>query len=74
MSEKKLTPLEQEIADRKEAIQNELELLFKANLKITVWDVPEVDGQKSSEMILEILQEKLDALRAEVQEGKYRYY
>ena len=69
-----MTPLEQEISERKEIIQEELESLFKSNLKITAWDVPEVDQQKSSEMILDILQEKLDEIRDEVRAGKYRYY
>ncbi|CAA6803673.1 MAG: Unknown protein [uncultured Sulfurovum sp.] len=73
MNTDKPTPLEQEIENRREEIKDELESLFKSNLKISHWDVPEVDGQKSSEMILEILQEKLDELRVEVKEKKYEY-
>jgi len=69
-----LTMTEKEIYDREEAIENQLELLFKANMKITNWDVPETDDQKASEMIIEILEKKVIKLKEDVQKGKYKYY
>jgi len=65
---------EKEINDREEAIEEQLELLFKANMKITNWDVPETDDKKAAEMILEILEKKVTKLREDVINGKYDYY
>jgi len=69
-----LTMTEKEINDREEAIEEQLELLFKANIKITNWDVPETDDKKAAEMILEILEKKVTKLREDVINGKYDYY
>lgn len=63
-----------EIASRKEAIENQLVLLFKANMKITDWDVPEADNQKAAELICDILQEKLDEIKHDVAKGEYKNY
>jgi len=69
-----LSMTEKEINDREEAIEEQLELLFKANMKITNWDVPETDDKKAAEMILEILEKKVTKLREDVINGKYDYY
>jgi uncharacterized protein YecE (DUF72 family) len=66
--------IEKELLSRKEEIQKELELLFKANMKITDWDVPEADDTKAANILLDIMQEKIDALRADVVSGKFRNY
>jgi len=66
--------IEQELLSRKEEIQKELELLFKANMKITNWDVPEADDLKAATLLLDILQEKIDTLRSEVAAGKFNNY
>jgi hypothetical protein len=63
-----------EILERKTAIEEQLELLFKGNMKITDWDVPEADDQKAAEMIVEILQNKLDLIKEEVKKGQYKFY
>ncbi len=63
-----------EINERKVAIEEQLELLFKENMKITDWDVPEADDQKAAEMIVDILQKKLDTIKNDVQEGKYKFF
>ncbi len=68
------TMTEKEILSREEAIENQLELLFKTNMKITDWDVPEADDVKAATMILDILQRKLDSLKDDVQNGKYDNY
>ena len=65
---------EKEILTREEAIENQLELLFKANMKITNWDVPETDDQKAAEMIINILEQKVTKLKQDVKNGLYEYY
>ncbi|HFB53780.1 MAG TPA: hypothetical protein ENJ67_03525 [Sulfurimonas autotrophica] len=63
-----------ELAVRKAEIEKELELLFKANMKITDWDVPEADDTEAAEIILRIMDKKIQELRAEVKAGKYKNY
>ena len=66
--------VEKELAGRKKNIKRELELLFKANMKFTDWDVPEADDTKAAKILLEIMREKLDELYQEIQDGKYENY
>jgi len=66
--------VEKELKNRKSEIQKELELLFKANMKITDWDVAEADDNESAHRLLDILQEKLDSIREDVKSGKYTNY
>jgi len=66
--------IRKELLSRKNEIQKELELLFKANMKITDWDVPEADDKEAAKILLDIMQEKIDSLRAEVTAGKYNNY
>jgi hypothetical protein len=66
--------IQKELTSRKEEIQTALELLFKANMKITDWDVPEANDQEAAKILIDILQEKLDAIREDVKNGKYTNY
>ncbi|MEJ2527839.1 MAG: hypothetical protein P8Y49_07135 [Sulfurovaceae bacterium] len=66
--------IQKELTSRKVEIQAALELLFKANMKITDWDVPEANDQEAAKMLIDILQEKLDAIREDVKNGKYINY
>ena len=63
-----------ELESRKIEIQKEVELLFKANMKITDWDIPEADDKQAANILLDMIQEKVDALREEVASGNYDYY
>lgn len=63
-----------ELAVRKAEIEKELELLFKANMKITDWDVPEGDDGEAADIILNIMDKKLQELRAAAKAGKYKNY
>lgn len=63
-----------ELAIRKAEIEKELELLFKANMKITDWDVPEADDTEAADIILKIMDKKIQELRADVKAGKYKNY
>lgn len=69
-----MTVTQKEIESRKETIEEQLEELFQRNMKITDWDVPEADDQMAAEMIAEILQNKLDLIKKDVEEGKYKFY
>ena len=66
--------IQKELVSRKTEIQAAVELLFKANMKITDWDVPEADDKEGAKILLDMIQEKIDTIRAEVEAGKYDYY
>lgn len=66
--------LHQEFENRKEEIHKGMELMFKANMTITDWDVPEVDGHKAATMLVAIMQNALDKIKADVEARKYDYY
>ncbi len=69
-----MNPLLKEFESRKSEIETELELLFKANMKITDWDIPEVDNEQAATILLAILEKKLDAIREDVKSGNYKNY
>ena len=66
--------IQKELESRKAEIRSEMELLFKINMKITDWDVPEGDDNEAANIILNILQEVLDEIKVDVAEGKYDRY
>ena len=66
--------IQKELISRKTEIQLAVELLFKANMKITDWDVPEADDKEGAKILLDMIQEKIDTIRADVDAGKYDYY
>ena len=63
MSEK-LDAIKKELQSRKEEIKKELRLLYSANMRITEWDVPEADQNEASKVLIDILQEGLDEIKA----------
>jgi uncharacterized protein YecE (DUF72 family) len=63
-----------DLISRKSEIQKEIELVFKANMTITDWDVPEADDKEAAKILLDIIQEELDNIKADVEAGKYDYY
>jgi len=67
-----ITAVQKDLHARKEDIRDELESLFKSNLKIVDWNVPEPDDQDASEIIVNILEEKLQEIKADVKDGKYK--
>ena len=68
------TPVEKDLSSRKDSIRNELESLFKSNLRVTDYNVPEADDQDASEILVSILQDKLNEIKKDVKAGKYRNY
>jgi len=69
-----MTPQEQEIAKMKDEITTELRAVFKGNMKVFDWDIPENDDRKSAELIIEVMQDAMDVLKQEIQDGKYNQY
>jgi hypothetical protein len=66
--------IQKELISRKTEIQLAVELLFKANMKLTDWDVPEADDKEGAKILLDMIQEKVDTIRADVNAGRYDYY
>jgi uncharacterized protein YecE (DUF72 family) len=69
-----MDPVTKELESRRKEIAKELELLFKANMKITDWDVPEADDRRAAELLLEIMREELEKLAEDIRAGKYDNY
>lgn len=69
-----MNPVEQDILGRKSEIISEINAIFKVNMKITNWDVPEADDAVAGKMILDIMQEALDSLKKKLEEGEFRDY
>lgn len=65
---------QKDIESRQDIIENELLGIFESNLKITDWNVPEADDQNAAEMLMHILQNKLDSIKTDIKNGKYEYY
>jgi len=57
--------LEKEMDRMQKSIETEMKLIFKANMKIFDWDIPENDEQKAAKVILDLMQEALDKLKKE---------
>ena len=66
--------IEKELQSRKAEIRKAMDLLFKANMKITDWDVPEANDKEAANMIMKLLQETLDGIKADIAAGNYDYY
>ncbi|WP_353662024.1 hypothetical protein [Hydrogenimonas sp. SS33] len=58
----------------KKEIEKEIELLFKANMKIFDWDIPENDDRESARLIITAIEEAVDKLKRDVEAGKYDNY
>ena len=69
-----MTPEEKEIAKLKDEIKAELRVIFKANMKIFDWDIPEANDQRAAELIVATMQEALDEIKTEVTNGEYANY
>ncbi len=66
--------IQKELQSRKEEIRTAMDLLFKANMKITDWDVPEADDHEAATMLVKMMQESLDEIKADIAAGQYDYY
>jgi hypothetical protein len=66
-----MNPVEQDILGRKDEIISEVNAIFNVNMKITNWDVPEADDTLAGKMIIDIMQEALDGLKAKMDAGEF---
>ena len=66
--------IQKELESRRTEIKKEVELLFKANMKITDWDVPEPDDNEAAKLLLKIFQEVVGEIESDVDAGKYDNY
>ena len=69
-----MTPQEQEIEKMQGEIITEIRAVFKGNMKIFDWDIPENDDRKSAELIFAVMQKAMNDLRAEIDAGKFDQY
>ena len=60
-----MTALEKEREKMQKSIKTEMNLIFKANMRIFDWDLPENDEKKAAAVILELMQNALDRLKEE---------
>ena len=67
-----MNPVEQDITRRRNEIIAEVNALFNANIKFTDWDVPEADNELAAKLIIEIMEEALDRLKANLDAGGFR--
>ena len=66
--------IEKELESRRKEIAKELELLFKANMKITDWDVPEADDREAAKILINIMKEEIYKIENDIDAGKYDNY
>ena len=66
--------IQKELQSRRGEIKKSLEMLFKTNMKITDWDVPEADDKKVAQILVDMMQEELDELKSDIKNGKYDNY
>ena len=69
-----MTPQSQEIEKQKSEIKAEVVAVFKANMKIFDWDIPENDSRKAAELIIAAMQEAVDEIKTDIEAGKYDNY
>ncbi len=66
--------IQKELSSREEEIKKSLEALFKANMKITDWDVPEADDEEAAKILIDIFAKKVEEIREDIKNGKYKNY
>ena len=66
--------VDQELQGRASEIRRGLELLFKTNMKVSDWDIPEPDDQEIAQKLLKIFQDELAQIAQDVKDGKYKNY
>ncbi|MDD2266282.1 hypothetical protein [Sulfuricurvum sp.] len=69
-----MDPVQKDLENRKSEIKNAMEMMFKANMTITDWDVPEGDDKEAAKILISIMQEALDEIKVDIEAGKYDYF
>ncbi|BBG66404.1 hypothetical protein NNO_1701 [Hydrogenimonas sp.] len=65
---------QKEYEKMKGEIETEIRAIFKANMKIFDWDIPENDERKSARLIIRAMEEAISRLKDEIEAGKYDNY
>jgi hypothetical protein len=63
--------LEKEFKEREDTIKKELKFLFKANMRFTDWDIPEIDNKRAALKLHSILQDGLDQIKKDIEAGEF---
>lgn len=63
-----------DLYERKEDIQKEVEKIFKKNIRISDYNIPEANDKEAANIVLNFMQEKLDLIKKDIQEGKFDNY
>ena len=58
----------------KSEIETEIRAIFKANMKIFDWDIPENDDRESAQLIIKVMQEAIDKLKEEIESDDFDNY
>ncbi len=58
----------------KNEIRHEVRGIFKLNMKLEDWSVPEADDKQAAGMIINVMQQALNELKDELEAGKYDNY
>ena len=66
--------IKKELESRRKEIAKGVELLFKANMKITDWDIPEADDNEVAKLLIDIIKEEVAKIEADIETGKYNHY
>ncbi len=66
--------IEKELESRRSEIKKAVELLFKANMKITDWDIPEVDDTEAATLLIDIIKKEVEKIEQDIADGKYKNY
>jgi len=69
-----LNPQDREIEQMQGEIRKEIRAVFKTNMKIFDWDIPENDDKRSAQLIIDVMQKAMDELKSEIEAGKYDNY
>ena len=69
-----MNPQDREIEQMQGEIRKEIRAVFKTNMKIFDWDIPENDDKKSAQLIIDVMQKAMDELKSEIEAGKYDNY
>lgn len=66
-----ISPVQKDLASRRDEIRDEVEALFGENLRYANWSVPEASNREISEGLMVIIKEKVDEVNQDIKNGKY---
>jgi hypothetical protein len=61
-----MNTIDKELESRRSEIHFGLEVLYNLNMRITGWDIPELDDNEASKKLFTIIEEELAKLKKEI--------